>query len=206
MPLRIRHWTPHYLFRRALLQAYQLRNPEAPWLTARAIEILRTALRRSDRGLEWGSGRSTLWLAERTAALVSVESSAEWFEQISKLARHRAVANLDYRYVAENERRGERHAYVDVAGELPDESLDYVLIDGLFRAECAAAGARLVKPGGILILDDAERYLPLAPHLPEGRRTPAEPDWQEFATLVTNWRLIWTSDGISATALWIRAQ
>jgi predicted O-methyltransferase YrrM len=203
---RIGHLRPRYLYQRALLLAYELRHPDAPWLTAQAIEVLRTALRPTDRGLEWGSGRSTVWLASRTAALLSIESSSKWFAFVSAAARERGLTNLDYRFVGADEQRGASPAYVSVASELEPGSLDYVLVDGLYRAECATAAVPLVKPGGILIVDDAERYLPLGPELPDATHSPPTSEWRSFRELVRMWRLIWTSDGVTGTALWIRAE
>jgi len=42
--------------------AYEKTHPDAPWLTAHAIAFLVDWLRPEDTGVEWGSGRSTLWL------------------------------------------------------------------------------------------------------------------------------------------------
>ncbi len=39
---------------------YERRHPAAPWLTPEAIRPLSTMLA-SNRGLEFGSGRSTIW-------------------------------------------------------------------------------------------------------------------------------------------------
>ena len=49
-------------------------------LDAQAISILASVLRPSDNGLEYGSGRSTVWFARRTTSLISVETSRLWFD------------------------------------------------------------------------------------------------------------------------------
>jgi hypothetical protein len=75
------------------------------------------------------------------------------------------------------------------------------------RDSCALAAVPRVRPGGLLIVDDAHRYLPsisVAPlSLGPGRRA-ATPTWDEFCSLVADWVPHWTSDGVRDTAIWVR--
>jgi putative heme iron utilization protein len=48
-------------------------HPNWPWLTKEAILLLERLLRPDDIGLEFGSGRSTIWFAERVEKLISIE-------------------------------------------------------------------------------------------------------------------------------------
>src|SRR6185295_16083792 len=60
-PVRtIRHWTPRYVYDRTSDLLYAHRHPGLPWITRQATDLLAGLLRPSDRGLEFGSGRSTL--------------------------------------------------------------------------------------------------------------------------------------------------
>ena len=68
---RVRHITPRYVVDRCARWLYEHRYTDAPWLTPQAVAILSTALRRTDNGLEYGSGR-TLWFAKRTNSLLEV--------------------------------------------------------------------------------------------------------------------------------------
>ena len=205
-------YTPGYVVDRGRTLLYQRRHPEAPWLTPQAIGILSTALRACDRGLEWGSGRSTSWLAARTASLVSIESSPEWYERVRARLLQLGLTNVDYRYIPTHSAHGDEDhmgspAYVEraVAGLGPD-SLDYVLVDGAHRAECAWRAVDLIRPGGLLILDNAERYLPFPSRSPERLRHPPNACWRRFQERIAAWRLIWTSSGVTDTALWLRAR
>lgn len=68
-----RHWTPRYLRDRFGVMLFQRRHPDAPGLSPEAVSLLSTLLEPTHAGLEWGSGRSTIWFARRVAELVSVE-------------------------------------------------------------------------------------------------------------------------------------
>jgi predicted O-methyltransferase YrrM len=206
----VSHLTPRYLLDRARAWANEVRDPAAPWLTADAVAVLRTALRAHDRGLEWGSGRSTAWLSRRTGGLVSVEHSAEWLRQVEIDLKRRRIANVDQRYAAVAVAEGDPAAaavYIAAAGNLEPESLDFVLVDGLYRAECTRRALVLLKPGGLLILDNAERYVPRASRSPEALGKIAQPaaEWSDVLERLADWRLIWTSNGVTDTAIWIRA-
>ena len=73
MKRSFRHWTFRYLIDRTELLLYERRHPDLPWLTREAVDFLASWLQPSDHGLEWGSGRSTVWLAQRVSRLVSIE-------------------------------------------------------------------------------------------------------------------------------------
>ena len=75
---------PFYLWRYAVQQAFQRQHPEAPVIVANAVIILDNWLRSTDHGLEWGSGRSTTWLAARVAHLVAVEHDPTWHTRVKR--------------------------------------------------------------------------------------------------------------------------
>jgi predicted O-methyltransferase YrrM len=206
---RISHLTPRYLVDLALVRAFELRQPDVPWLTRDAVGVLCTALRPSDRGLEYGSGRSTRWLADRTSGLVSVEADHEWYSTVrTQLASARLAAKVDYRFIPANDLRDDdphRAAYLAVAETLPRASLDYVLVDGLYRDECAVRAVDLVKPGGLLIVDNANWFIPNHSRSPLSAREFVSPAWARFGRRVASWRLIWTSSGVTDTAIWVKA-
>ena len=57
------HLSPRYIFNRISVMIDQLRYKENPWITSSAVSILDSMLTSSDIGVEFGSGRSTLWIA-----------------------------------------------------------------------------------------------------------------------------------------------
>ena len=203
----ISHISPRYVWNRAAVWHYQRGHPEAPWLTAQAISCLNTLLQPMDRGLEYGSGRSTMWFSQRTAHLSSVETSRAWYMRVAERLQQRRLAdkvNLHLVEADENRPRDpERHTYLsflESAGPL-----DYVLVDAIYRGECAVRAVNVLRPGGLLIVDNIERYLPeTLSRSPERIRGNASPVWSEFQSRVAAWRRLWTSNGVFDTAIWIK--
>jgi hypothetical protein len=201
------HWTPRYLLDRTALWFYERSHSRHPWLTPQANRVIATLLGRGGRGLEWGSGRSTLWLGKQLAQLTSVESNREWYARVERALRRADLRNVDLRFAPIDSREaGETTRYVSVALDLPDESLEFVLIDGDLRDHCALAVLPKVAPGGVLVLDDAHRYLDRTTRSPASRsgRGPLNEHWAMFEHKVAGWRSIWTTSGVTDTALWIR--
>ena len=74
-------------------------RPDYPWLTNDANDILACYLKQTDVGLEFGSGRSTLWFAKHTHYITSVEHDRGWYERVAFQVAGCGVRNLDYRFV-----------------------------------------------------------------------------------------------------------
>jgi len=203
---RANHWTLRYLRDRAAVWLYERRHPESPWLTAQAISLLRLLLRPTDRGLEFGSGRSTPWLTQLTAHLVSVETSPRWFARVAaNLQRLDLPRQAELHLVPADEDRAsdpEREAYLAFAA--PANSLDYVLVDAIYRGECALRATTALRLGGLLVVDNVERYLPSTTRAPERLTGAPSAVWLEFQHRVADWRSIWTSNGVTDTAIWIK--
>jgi predicted O-methyltransferase YrrM len=172
------------------------------------VEILEDRLKPTDVGLEWGSGRSTLWFARRVSHLTSIEHNDRWYKRIKNLLSDKGLDNVDLLY-APLESKGESQPnYVRAAAELPKAGLGFVLVDGRLRDQCTELAMRLIKPGGMLIIDDAARYIQhqyCCPQSVMAQNVPPTPLWakivRELETLGA--RSIWTSDGVTATAFYI---
>jgi predicted O-methyltransferase YrrM len=204
------HWTPRYICARARDVLYQRGHPDVPWLTPEAVGLLDSMLRPSDIGAEFGSGRSTSWLAGRCAHLTSVEHDAEWHATVSATLAARGITHVDYRYHPRDkpDTPGDRSAYAQVAYFLSDESIDFALVDGLYRDDVTLFLVPKIKPGGMLIIDDVHRYLPSRSMSPLSLRPPAAPAtarWEQVAEALAGWRRIWTSSGVSDTAIFLKA-
>lgn len=204
-----RHLTPRYVANKLRYLADLRRHPDEPWLTRRANELLASLILPTDAGLEFGSGRSTLWLARRAHRLTSVEHDPGWHAAVSRQLGENRISNVDYLFREQDaeEDFARDSGYVSVARALPEESVDFVLVDGIYRADCANAVLDRLAPGGLLILDDAQRYLPSDSTSPGARRRhdgPASRLWATFLDAVGGWRTIWTSSGVSDTAIWFK--
>ena len=197
----ISHWTPRYIFDRIQLALYEKQNPNQPWLTRDAISILKSFLKKSDSGLEWGSGRSTVWFAARVQYLVSVEDNPEWYQTVTGKLKDLNLDNTDYHLLAEQD------SYVGIVSKFQNNSLDFALVDGSHRDRCAVSVVEKIKFGGVVIVDNVNWYLPSNTYSPASRTFetgPASDEWQRFSDLVKDWRVIWTSNGVTDTAFFIK--
>ncbi len=201
-----RHWTPVYLCNRFKLFLYETKYPDYPWFTQQTNRILSNWLRATDVGLEWGSGRSTIWFAKRVAHLTSVEHDPVWYEKVTKALEDANITNTEI-YLCDSLKHEEieNSPYVKMADSFDDDSLDFVVVDGVFRSECALKVLKKIKPGKLLIIDNIDRYLPSTSRTPNSRTLqdgPASTSWQLLAELLKEWHCIWTSNGITDTAIW----
>jgi predicted O-methyltransferase YrrM len=203
-----RHWTPRYLVDRLALLAYERSHADAPWLTRDAVRILEGWLRRQDEGLEWGSGRSTTWFGVRVKHLISVEHDPRWHETVSRSLRERGLKSVECHLLGTEATSSGPAPYLAVSSRIQRGSLDFVLVDGVLRDACAEAAIDLLKEGGVLILDNANWYLPHETRSPASlgpRGTPPTPTWSHVAQQLETFRAIWTSNGVTDTALFVKA-
>jgi len=122
-------------------------NP-IPWFTYPAIEYLNQFDVREKKIFEYGCGQSTAYWRRRGAQVWGVEHDRAWFEKMS--ARAPGGSTL---YFADSER--------DYAFAIANANtnFDIVVIDGVFRAACVEPALAHLRPGGFIILDNAERDL-----------------------------------------------
>jgi predicted O-methyltransferase YrrM len=167
------------------------------------VSLLSTLLRPQDNAFEWGAGRSTRWLAARVERLTSIEHDSHWHSRVSaRLGETRRVQCRLHRADPEGPADA---GYCGAIEEFRDGSLDVVLIDGLFRDECARRALPKLAAGGLLVLDNSNWYMPSASHAPGSRVSGfATPLWQQLAGSLSSWRRIWTTSGVTDTTIWIR--
>ena len=211
--MNIRTFKPAYFVKRVRQFAFEKRHPDAPWLTPSAVLFLESYLKPADVGFEWGSGRSTVWFARRLGKLVSVEDSRQWYATVrGQLAEAQVSRKVDYQYIpCECQERDEpaEHPYASAARAMADASLEFALVDGNIRAACMGAILPKIKAGGLLILDNAERYLPNdqpGQHttVHQRRSAPSTPAWARLREMLQDWRCINTTNGIWETRFWIK--
>ena len=193
---------------RLRLLAYETINPEEPWLTAAATQMLSGTIRKEHIGIEWGAGRSTIWLAERVTHLVTVEDDAAWYKRAQDRLRARQLSDrVDLRLLTAG---GPASPYVLIAQEFATAHFDFALVDGRDREHCVLTVLPKLKPGGILVVDNVDRYLPSSR---SGRRPPgalsrdAEPAsaaWKAVRDALRTWDCVWTSNGVFDTAIWFK--
>lgn len=191
-----------YIINRIKVAVDERLHPRDPWLTRSAITMLDGLLRPDDVGVEFGSGRSTVWFAERLAHLTSVESDAHWYANVrTLLARKGLGAKVDYRLCPDSD------DYAAQCAGFADASISFCLIDGKARDRCAMQMLPKLKSGAVLVIDNVNRYLPNDKTVSPGSRRLSEGGatqlWNEFLAAVKDWRCCWTSNGVSDTCIWI---
>ncbi|MBA7620168.1 hypothetical protein ES703_27512 [subsurface metagenome] len=197
------------MFHKVKVTLYEWSHSNYPWLTQQANLILSTLLKPTDMGLEWGSGRSTIWFTQRVKYLTSVEHDEAWYKKVSSKLKANNILNVNYILckAAEGQEKPEESSYVQVVNTFSEDTLNFVLIDGLYRDVCSNMVLEKIRPGGILIVDNANWYLPHDSTSPDSRPKnsgPSSEEWGHFLDRVKNWRLIWTSNGVWDTAIWFK--
>lgn len=121
-----------------------------PWWNFQAIDVVASRLQPGARTFEYGGGGSTLWLLDRGCVVRTVEHDRAWHADL--------MARLQGRNAVDLIEAGEDFSsYVDAIDSDPDRSLDLVIVDGRERVRCGLAAREKVRPGGMLLLDDADR-------------------------------------------------
>ncbi len=117
-----------------------------PWYTYPAVEYLRQLDFRDRTVFEYGAGNSTLFWSAIAKRVVSVEHEREWFE------RMRAVvpANCQMLFA------GNADDYINAVRRT--DGFDVIIIDGQSRLACASAAVEALRPGGLIILDNADWF------------------------------------------------
>lgn len=123
-----------------------------PWYTYPAIEYLRQLDWREKGVFEYGSGQSTLFWSSAANRVVSVEEDERWYEPLAK----KLPPNCELIF------EPDLALYPDVITRYPD-GFDVIVIDGAARGrtrlKCSRVALRCLKPGGLIILDNAD-WLP----------------------------------------------
>jgi hypothetical protein len=116
-----------------------------PWYTYACLQWLDQLDLSALDAFEYGSGNSTRWWASRCRALTSVEHDPAWHAKVAKLLPD------NVRYLLETEASG----YVQSC----DVEYDIIIVDGVYRHDCALQAMRHLREGGVIIVDNAD-WLP----------------------------------------------
>jgi hypothetical protein len=122
-------------------------NP-IPWVTYSFIDFIKDRLKPEHAVFEFGSGNSTLFYAQRTGIVVSVEHDKEWFDKITQTKPDNAEMIF-----CELHRDGD---YCRVPVRL-GEAFDIIIVDGRDRVNCCIQAVEALSENGVIVLDDSER-------------------------------------------------
>lgn len=162
----------------AVHQAEDLVTLDLPWWTYEAVDRVAGYLQGLGgraRVFEFGSGASTIWLARRCGVLHSVEHHAQWATRVRALLDEVEGLTAEVTLhvpdvpasadpvVASGAPSGAGLDFAGYVGTIEDgtavgeEPFDLVLVDGRAREESFRRALRRTRPGGLVLLDDAQR-------------------------------------------------
>jgi len=119
-----------------------------PWFAYSAIDLLKERLNDSLSLLEFGSGNSTLFFAERTKKIISLEHNKNWHQKISS----KLPENVELIYTSSATEKEYLQPLVE-----NNLKFDVIIIDGIYRNECIMNSINHLSERGVIILDDSER-------------------------------------------------
>lgn len=175
-------------------------HKDHPWLTQKANEYLSKYLQQNHTGLEFGSGRSTIWISKKVKHITSIEHNQDWYFKVNKKLIQKDIRNINY---IKSDHSLE--SYTSIFESIPDDSLDFVLVDGIHRAECAIKSIIKLKEKGILIIDNINRYLPIIDtYSPNSINDISliEDNWLNFLNLMKGEKPIIFSNNITDTGIY----
>ena len=135
---------------RTIAEKFGYKGSPLPWWPAPVIRVVAGLIKPDWQVLEFGSGRSTLWLAEHAGHVTAMEDHPEWYKRVTTEILSRNITNVDYRFARDMDR-------YSVPEGLPAASIDFAIIDGSARSRCLQTAFDLIRPGGLIYLDDSDK-------------------------------------------------
>lgn len=192
---------------KVLYYFFRKKYTPSPWLSPAATLFFDQYLNKSHRMAEFGSGLSTVFFAERTGEIISIEHFEPWYEKVNALFKEKGLDAIDYRLIKmdeqiESDKELEQQMqstcqqfqlmaayknYYNALAKEEDSSLDVILVDGRARPECVFSSVAKLKPGGLMVLDNSER-----------RR------YAIVFELLKEWQSYTTTTGLTDTTFWIK--
>jgi tRNA A58 N-methylase Trm61 len=193
----------------------KLNTSHAPWMGPAAIRIFKSIINKDMRGFEYGSGSSTVFFASLSSELVSIEHHEGWYKKVQSDLETKSVKNVDYHLIkaklmvnpseSDNDKIINSHLefmlknfpdtavmqefrdYFSFIDSYENAYFDFVIVDGRARTECVCFAMDKIKPGGFIVLANAER----------NRYKPVH-------SLLKDWKKVYTTTGLTDTIFWFK--
>jgi len=120
-------------------------NP-VPWMSRPFIDFIEPRLHRGMNVFEYGSGASTLFLAQRVGQVFAVEDDIDFASVLMPQLPVNAQVVVHGRGTA---------GYIEASARM-NPLPQLVFVDGSDRVECATASLSVLAADAVLILDDSE--------------------------------------------------
>ncbi|GGZ30824.1 hypothetical protein GCM10007049_24680 [Echinicola pacifica] len=194
---------------KSIFYIYRKKNDPCPWFAPSAVEFFKNWLSKDMKGLEFGSGASSKFFAQRIHTLVSVEHHEGWYQHVQNWFKDNNLSNIDYRFIGEQPGytplglpdfysrlqltaadysfKNQFWDYFHMADEFEDAYFDFILVDGRARVACLLNSIDKLKSGGIMILDNSDR-----------------PSYQLAFKVLAQWEYYTCTTGLSDTTFWVK--
>lgn len=118
-----------------------------PWFTYPALEFISQFDLNEKCMLEFGSGHSTLFFSQRVKEITSVETDSEWHKEIKA---KNTTSNLNYILTNQDD-------FVKTINSINGQ-YDIIVIDHIFRGDCAKYSLNHLNSGGMIIFDNSDWF------------------------------------------------
>ena len=119
-----------------------------PWVTYSFIDFISPRLNKTMKIFEYGSGFSTLFYAEHSQNVTTVEHNMEWYQKMKSLV----PKNAEIFYCEEG-----IDGLYSKAVKTKEEKYDLIIVDANDRINCTKQALTALSDRGVIILDDSER-------------------------------------------------
>ena len=120
------------------------------WMNYSIIEFLDNRLGDYIKVFEWGSGYSTIFIADRVKEITTIENSLEWYNNLQHIFKDRS--NIKLYHVPYGP------GYIDKIDDVGDRNkYEIIIVDGFLRVDCAKKAIDYLSDNGVLIIDDSSR-------------------------------------------------
>jgi len=137
-------------------------NLVEPWLTHPALDVIKSWDLSDKLVLEWGSGLSTVWWANKCKHVMSIETDPIWFAEINKRLMADDLINKTNLF-CRNVNEGDQ-SKIDFYTEIPAwYNPNIVLVDGVLRYECILKALTLPRPLTLIVDNWQQDYVFICP-------------------------------------------
>jgi hypothetical protein len=134
-----------------------------PWWIEDSVEFVESFLNKDMEAFEWGSGRSTVWLAQRVGFVWTVEHQNQWVDKVIAMAKLHEISNYeilkrDSKDVLQYSNAISSVPYlVSPSCEKVSRMFDCVIVDGRNRVACMRKMIPFLKKTCVVVVDDTHR-------------------------------------------------